>query len=638
MNAFCGELRFDGQATERQHAELMHTALACWHAQAVFAWQEGPCSLAAQGTGASPFAAFEVQPLVEPDLVLVGHVRLDDRQTLGKQLGLTELSSVPDSALLLQAWRRWGAACSDYLYGDWVCAIWDRRRQTLWLGRDAAGNTGLYYWQDSQRLVFGTSLKALLAHPLVPQRPALLHIARQLTVALDPDADGNTPYEGILRLPGGHALFCTAHATRLEAWWRPENLEEQAWDDEQACLAAFRDLYGAATQDRLASAEGPIALMLSAGLDSGTVAALAAPRLAARDERLLAFTAVPLHSPAGADRTRNGDESALAAAAAAHIGHTEFIPVTAAGSGLLQSIERMLEIHNQAVHGVANYHWIQPILQLARERGARVVLTGQGGNATVSWTGTGNLWPAVGRGDWHALASAVHDSHGGGWPVLKRQLLRPALHALQARIAAVRALDTSTWQLHSAIQLPFAQHSGLVQRMRELGASQHRGHATLPRDARIARFRLGRLGSAALGSLWMENGAAHQLEVRDPTRDRRLIEFCWQVPDRIFWAGGLQRGLIRTGMPRSLPGAILQARDKGLQAADLGHRVLAEAAQIEHMLQRLQGHALARECLDLARMRQVLVALRHEVNPATTAMAGNILLRGLAIGIFLLRF
>ena len=136
----------------------------------------------------------------------------------------------------------------------------------------------------------------------------------------------------------------------------------------------------------------------------------------------------------------------------------------------------------------------------------------------------------------------------------------------------------------------------------------------------------------------MESGAAYHMDVRDPTRDRRLIEFCWRLPDRVFWANGLRRGLMTKGMRGLLPDAVLHSRRKGLQAADVGHRILAEREAVADAIERIEAHPLARAWLDVARMRSALDSLQQEVTPDTSSNALTILLRGLGAGLFLTRF
>lgn len=150
----------------------------------------------------------------------------------------------------------------------------------------------------------------------------------------------------------------------------------------------------------------------------------------------------------------------------------------------------------------------------------------------------------------------------------------------------------------------------------------------------MADARLGRMASASLGSLWMELGLAHGMDVRDPTRDRRVVECCWRLPDRMFRG----RGLIRQSFRGRLPDAVLDSPQRGLQAADLGHRILKEHAEIRSLLERLSRHSLVRTWLDVDLLHRVLDELSDGVTPERTRMALVILVRGLDAGLFFCRF
>lgn len=640
MAGLYGELSLAHATPAFATLAAMDLAMAHWGPDGVGRWQEGPLALGVRLLHVVPGDERASQPLIEADLVLAGHIRLGDRDALARELGLdrADLPTWSDGRLLALAWRRWGEECAQHLCGDWVCAIWDRRRCRLWIGRDAAGNSGLYFWHDSRRLVFATSLKALLAHPAIPRQPDADHLARLLTVFDDPAQADSTAYAGIRRLPGGHALFAGAAGVAVYRWWHPERLTEFELAPGEDYLSAFRDLYGRVVQDCLRTAAGPVGLMLSAGLDSGSVAALAAPRLAARGERLLAYTSVPRFAPDGAPASCLGDEGPLARSVAEHIGNIEFIPVAAAQASPLGAIERALDIHGQPVHGVGNTYWMLDILALAQQRGARVLLTGQGGNATVSWAGTGSLLPDLLGGHWGALMGAWRDRPGGAGQLIKRHLWRPLMEPARHAVRRVSRHGAAPWGGYSAINPAFAAALGLSQRMRLADHDPDRGTILDPRHPQTARFRLGLRNSAALGAAWMGFGAAHQLEVRDPTRDRRVIEFCWRTPDSVFWAQGRQRGLIRAGLTGQLPDSVLLPGRAGRQSADLGHRLNQERAAVAAALERVAAHPLARECLDLSAMHAALHALEQTVTPQTTIRSVMVLLRGLGVGLFLSRF
>ena len=138
--------------------------------------------------------------------------------------------------------------------------------------------------------------------------------------------------------------------------------------------------------------------------------------------------------------------------------------------------------------------------------------------------------------------------------------------------------------------------------------------------------------------MWHALGAGYNLDVRDPTQDSRLVEFCLRLPNDQFRRRGEDRWLIRRAMAGRMPQEVLYNRRKGLQAADLGYRVAEQHEEISAVLDRLEQSSLARECLDLTRMRGVLTELQCKIDAATTVQCGTILLHGLGVGLFLERF
>ena len=187
------------------------------------------------------------------------------------------------------------------------------------------------------------------------------------------------------------------------------------------------------------------------------------------------------------------------------------------------------------------------------------------------------------------------------------------------------------------IHLAWAESLRLAEQMRAAGHDPTFAPCPRPRHPRNAGFRLGLQRSAAIGSLWMELGAAYGLAVCDPTRDRRVMEFCWRVPDRVHWADGRRRGLIREGFVDLLPASIRDPGARGLQGADLGYRLKPEARAIEAALACLAANPLAAQWLDLSRMQALHRQVQDAVTPTTTRGAA-VLLRGLCVGLFLTRF
>ena len=75
-----------------------------------------------------------------------------------------------DAEVILHAYEEYGTGCVEHLNGMFAFALWDAPAQRLFLARDRLGIKPLYYWADDVEIVFGSELKAVLAHPRVPRR------------------------------------------------------------------------------------------------------------------------------------------------------------------------------------------------------------------------------------------------------------------------------------------------------------------------------------------------------------------------------------------------------------------------------------------------------------------------------------
>jgi asparagine synthase (glutamine-hydrolysing) len=109
-----------------------------------------------------------------------------------------------DTEVVAHAWEEYGADCPEELNGMFGLAVWDRRRQTLLLARDRMGEKPLYYASLDGWLVFGSELRAVLAHPAVPRELDPAALARYLTYDFVPDP--RALVREVRKLPPAHAL------------------------------------------------------------------------------------------------------------------------------------------------------------------------------------------------------------------------------------------------------------------------------------------------------------------------------------------------------------------------------------------------------------------------------------------------
>jgi asparagine synthase (glutamine-hydrolysing) len=129
MSGICGLFRFDGGEVSSRDLERMTRALATRGPDGSKFVADGPVGLSHCLMRVNREDLFEVQPLYDREaaVTLVADLRLDNREELAAAFGIgtPELSEVPDSALVLRAYKTWGENCAEHLLGDFAFAIWD---------------------------------------------------------------------------------------------------------------------------------------------------------------------------------------------------------------------------------------------------------------------------------------------------------------------------------------------------------------------------------------------------------------------------------------------------------------------------------------------------------------------------------
>lgn len=291
-----------------------------------------------------------------------GH--LDNGTELAAALGPVSGPAGPVEALLADAYQRWGLGLPARMRGDFVLLVWDRQRHEGLLARDQLGARPGYLWRSGRQLRFATELPPLLAS--LPRRPEPdeASVAHWITAASRPGTA--TLYRGVERLGPGE-LIALGGETRTIRYWQPQY--EEPLDLSVAELGELvRGGLEEAVGRRLAS-EGSTGVLLSGGLDSASVASVAARVGGSGSVRACSAT-FPDHPGA--------DEAELIAELRAELGLAG--PLVAAGaSGLLESAAEHVRAHGVPLLSWGDF-WMLPLLRSAAAEGATAVLGGDGGD------------------------------------------------------------------------------------------------------------------------------------------------------------------------------------------------------------------------------------------------------------------
>jgi asparagine synthase (glutamine-hydrolysing) len=190
-----------------------------------------------------------------------------------------QLSSRPDSEVVLKAYAQWGDKALDRFNGMFALAIWDRVKKELFLARDRYGIKPLYYALRNQTFVFGSEIKAILAHPAYCTEidlPALLEYFTFQNFFTD-----RTLFKDVRILPAGTYLRVSAEPTRLGSpvrYWDFSFAEPESPASQEDYLEELDRLFRRAVSRQLVS-DVDVGAYLSGGMDSGSVTALAAQHL-----------------------------------------------------------------------------------------------------------------------------------------------------------------------------------------------------------------------------------------------------------------------------------------------------------------------------------------------------------------------
>ncbi|MBC9250148.1 hypothetical protein A9179_07665 [Pseudomonas alcaligenes] len=628
MSAIAGIIRLDRQPVERSVLERMCNVLAPYGRDAQSIWQGGGAGLLRTLLRSTPEDAFDRQPLGDDHCMLVFSGRLDNREELAARLELpvSEVADMADAELVLLACRRWDTRALEYLLGSYALACWQPRCGRLWLARDPMGGRPLFWHQKSGFVAFASLPKALFCVPGIARVICQDSLLDRL--AMLPMSGSGSFFKDVQRVEAGQVVLFEEGRLSSRFFHRFEPERELQLGRDEDYLEAFSGHFERAVAACLRSA-GPVATHLSSGFDSSAVTALAARQLKLRGQRLTAFTAAPREGFAGpAPRGRHADESQVAAKMAGRFDNIDHVVIRSQGRSPLEDLQVCIEEMDRAPQNPCNRVWLRAIELEAQARGCRVMLTGERGNMSISYDGLpylGTLFRSGRLPSWWKEIKACQVRR-------KRSLIAhsiaAALPAFAWRLIANRADLTGHLAEYSAVD---PRHLAYLHgRSREVAWDMDYQPWHDSRAMRIAVLKRQDTAQQAMAA------CLRGVDMRDPTGDLRLVEFCLSVPDRQFLRNGKPRWLLQRMMAGVLPAEIMEARTKGYQASDWFEGLSADRERLRESLAQLKAHRRVGELLDLAGLEALMDEWPEEGWDSKSVVRNYRLklLRGMAVGAF----
>lgn len=626
MSAIFGLIHLDGQPVILEELQAMKGCLAPYGPDASGIWTEDSVGLGQCLMRFTPEDMYEQQPLkhTRAKFILVCDARIDNRSELCDKLNISmkESRQMPDSAFIMQAYDKWGIKCTLHLTGPFAFALWDDEKKLLMLARSPMGERPLHYHTSGRTIAFATLPKGLFELSYVKRILNKEYVADYLVNTL-PD-QGSTFYEDINRLPAGSCLIVTSAGPSLHQYWQPELSTELSLSNDEEYVEAFSALFNRVVSDHLRNSFNTGAMM-SGGYDSTTVAAIATNHLELRGQRLTTYTEVPRSGFDGIIVDgRYADETPFVRAMADMYNCIDPHFIRSDGRFYLDNVTSFFTAADIPFRNASNRPWYEAIISQARKDNARVLLTGSFGNLTISWDGRGFLPQLVRKGQ---LVRAWQEV-GSGSPLLRlRRILGSGCLPLlpdflwntiqSVRQPSKHSLHNKTpWHYYSPIQHKFATQQRVIERAKDKGWSLL---ARARHDTRKSRLNTLIMRDCYNGSNYTCAFARNfGVDLRDPTGDQRIFEFCLSLPERQYMCNGKSRWLLQRAMADHLPAVILNNQQRGLQAAGWFEDLCAANPFIQSELARLQQSPLASEILDIHRMQKLFDTItsipRHHSN------------------------
>lgn len=561
MSGIFGLFNQDGAPVSRGELTDMASLLERRGPDGTGLWNAGCAGLGHTLLATTPELVFERQPRRDPatGCVITADVRLDNRDELLAALGLGDRAAViGDAGLILAAYLAWGESCPARFLGDFAFAIWDPRHRALFCARDQFGMRPFYYHHTPGRfLVFASEPKAILVLPQTPYRINEGRIADFLVSELEGIDKTSTFFEEVYRLPPAHTLTVTPDRMTQRRYWTLEPGPELRLASNEAYAEAFLDVFREAVRCRLRSA-GQVGSMLSGGMDSGSVVAVARELLAEEGRGPLPTFCAVGPDPETCVETRTIHEALTMDGLEPHlVNHAELQEWLPELEELTWNLEEPFDAHMTLV---------RTVYLAAHRQGIKLLLDGVAGDVVL---GEGSyLARLLRRGRWRtAYREAVAQNRfwGGAYPPWRAlyQAARSAFVPQSVRrvLAPLRARQRVRRNVRdSAICPRFARRIRLAERLDTLDGHGSAG-ASVPYGVERARaiehpyLTVGRERYDRVAS-------AVAVEPRDPFLDRRVVHFCLSLPGGQRLADGWPKVVLRRAMAGRLPDAVRWRRGK----------------------------------------------------------------------------
>lgn len=536
-------------------------------------WFDTNIALGHQQLCSTPESQFDDQPYRDEELAVVCDARLDNRRELLERLGLqNKRKDIPDSQLLISAYRRWGTNCVENLVGAFAFAIWEQDTQIVFCARDHMGVKPMYWYLDDEFFAVGSEVKALLALPFINKKVNEMKVGDFFVERFGDKS--NTYYKDINRLPPAHAITVESGSSGTWQYWDLDPSKTITLESDAAYERRFRELFEEAVACRLRTPD-PVGTTLSGGMDSSSIAVMAHDQLS--DEK-------PLHTFSWIfDESPTSDEREYIESLVCRDGITpHYLPLD--DIGVLVDKEDVFSYFDEPPFNSMHYGWWEQS-KLAADTGTGVLLDGTLGDSAVSY-GFGLLPDLLRTGRLIRLKTEIRELanrwNSSEFHLFKQKALVPLIpDRIKRKRRKLRGDPILESARAPALDSAFIAETGLRARHKRL----YEDRSLLGQTARQQQYNSIMMGSVT-ANLETINARFSRfgIEPRHPFTDKRLLEFSLAIPASQQLSNGYTRSIIRRSLSDLLPRKIRERKWKKYVSEAFWRSLSQDVEQIENVL------------------------------------------------------
>jgi asparagine synthase (glutamine-hydrolysing) len=528
-------------------------------------------------------------PELRADLLARGHV----------------FRSATDTEVIVHLYEEFGEQCLERLRGMFAFALWDARRQQLFLARDRVGIKPLYYVNTGRSLLFASEIKALLPDPAVRCEVNPQSVDVFLTHLCLPGSD--TLWKGIQKLPPGHFLVARGDRVTVRQYWDVQFHGRNGAPGFREASEALYGLIRSTVRDHMIS-DVPVGFLLSGGVDSTVVLSCAAQETR---QRISTFTV-------GFDQENFADERVYARLAARQFG-TDHHEITITPRDFWDFLPTLARHMEEPVYDppAVSLHYVS---KLARGY-VKVLLSGEGGDEAFGGYLTYRNFMFLERlksavGPFAGAVSRLFDGAGRFGRLKKIGRFAPHLRRPLAEYYYSRAaspFDFFAQERAALYTAAFREAVDAEQSLEVVRALFRRVNGESP----LNQMQYIDLKTSLPDDLLVKADKmtmGNSLELRVPLLDHRVLEFALNLPEAHRVRGVVTKRILKETFRRHIPREIIERKKAGFP--------IPIERWVRHELNgSVREVLLSRECLERGFFRRSAIESMLERNARDGALS-----------------